>query len=959
MHIDPTLLRLQPRHVISPEEINVAESAVQSHITPRQTATMVHNRTGHQLDWRQVDYVRRKKRGEMLAREGNITSADKLAAHFESPGVSSVCLYAEYNSNLLTIKQKQRASNGETTEESSFDCDLGDVTETPEMFARSLEGTLSKGLRDNLTDSVTGEILLLAVWTNDTARLKLDKWPEFLSADDTEGTNAEERPLHDWCGKDGENEIYPALLSFLPSKSQWSYTFVLRAAKLLIPGTALSRVVKINTDQDHQETRAICNAIGKKRKRFVAEGDANSKAVLPIFKSLQPGMDSIFSVLTSPSDSKTFENAQQDWYGFHKINRNFTHSPNYKSILDAAKDKDIFGRLEIDIIVRWMWYFIKYYKTKDEVELSAYLFHLYMTEDDQSGHITKLEAACRSPIVEYICKSFFINSEMLFESCFEGMTMEEVTTSINESWHRATKRVAGGPQPGHDLGMSAQRIDDRTKQNEHFKAKKAAFDTTSMPAKGEDRKVYCRGLSRYCNKKIIKDYKKSSKNEVFRFQDNQFYVKRNYELYPTSIHEDIGKAIQHCSDMLTTMNAHIEESTDHVEKKTIKQLKEKLLGMNKGNLPQYQAIANEAMKYVIPRFERTHIVKIETMSSGEKVLTCGNEEGGIPCAWMKHGRACEHIYRLLNRTPQLSDAHVRWHNGYAHMYGRNEIITQHYIHLRDNLKMPGVPITDNEASYIQKQWAVGTGTKNENFFTRSLSKLYVCGENTYWHKIRHRLPRHIQECIPSNGDEVGVTRENDDDDDGGEGGDIIFDADADADTSYACNNNVNGIIHRGSQYMVPSQLTQYDGPVTNNMPVPPQGTSLKSDFMPIYETLCKMADGAGPEGHRLMEVGLNNLRQKQLDIIAGKKVSYEGGDNAYSEFMHLYESTCSCAEEAGPEGLVVMREGLNMMKREQVDVNVGNRSNFPVVDRGMASLPATNKKKVDKRIQSRCSPRKK
>lgn len=76
---------------------------------------------------------------------------------------------------------------------------------------------------------------------------------------------------------------------------------------------------------------------------------------------------------------------------------------------------------------------MEYYKTREEVEMSAYLYNYYLTEEDQSDHITVLEDETRSKIVEFMCKPFFLHSNMLFESYFEGMTMEEVTTCINES----------------------------------------------------------------------------------------------------------------------------------------------------------------------------------------------------------------------------------------------------------------------------------------------------------------------------------------------------------------------------------------------------------------------------------------------------------------------------------------------------------------------------------------------
>ena len=219
-HIDHPFIRLQTRHALSSKEIQLAESAVESDITGRQTSAMIETRTGVNLDSRQVDYIRRRREHATFLMNGNSSSADKLSAYFSQRGVSSVSLYAEIDSGLLTIKQKSRASDSNETNVTNFDDDLGDSTETPEMFARSLEGSI----RSNLTDTATGSLLLLAVWTTDTARRKFDMFPEFVGVDDTEGTNAEERPLHDWCGKDGNNEIYPFKWAFLPSKAQWSYT---------------------------------------------------------------------------------------------------------------------------------------------------------------------------------------------------------------------------------------------------------------------------------------------------------------------------------------------------------------------------------------------------------------------------------------------------------------------------------------------------------------------------------------------------------------------------------------------------------------------------------------------------------------------------------------------------------------------------------------------------------------
>ena len=357
-HVDHPLLRIQPRHALPSNELDVATSSLNSNIGPSQTAALIHNQTGILLDWNQADYMRRKERMAALANDQYSSSADKLIHQLTQPGISSVCLFAQYNSGLLTIRKKNRAPNSTAVETTDFEDDLGDDTESPRSFAEAMEVTI----RDKLTQKSTGMILLVATWTTDDNRRKFDMFPEFLSGDDTEGVNVEERPMNTWCGKDSNNQIFPVLHTFLPSTAQWAKTFVCRSAKVLLTGTGLSRVIKFNTDANKEETRAIGNALarGKKGKRYSVESvvpSQNDVAALPVYKKPQISNDpfpSVLSMMTSPNDTKIFTNAMQGWCGFHKVNRNFTHSPVYKSILNIEQDKDILGRIEIDIIVRWM-----------------------------------------------------------------------------------------------------------------------------------------------------------------------------------------------------------------------------------------------------------------------------------------------------------------------------------------------------------------------------------------------------------------------------------------------------------------------------------------------------------------------------------------------------------------------------------------------------------------------------
>ena len=94
--------------------------------------------------------------------------------------------------------------NSNSEEIDVFNGDLGDETESPEIFAQSISGNL----RGNLTHSQSGQVLLLALWTTKFAHRKFDMFPKFIGVDDTEGTNSEQRALYTFCGKDNKNKVF-------------------------------------------------------------------------------------------------------------------------------------------------------------------------------------------------------------------------------------------------------------------------------------------------------------------------------------------------------------------------------------------------------------------------------------------------------------------------------------------------------------------------------------------------------------------------------------------------------------------------------------------------------------------------------------------------------------------------------------------------------------------------------
>ena len=99
---------------------------------------------------------------------------------------------------------------------------------------------------------------------------------------------------------------------------------------------------------------------------------------------------------------------------------------------------------------------------------------------------------------------------------------------------------------------------------------------------------------------------------------------------------------------------------------------------------------------------------------------------------------------------------------------------------------------------------------------------------------------------------------------------------------------------------------------------------------------------------------MNAIKDKQLVIIAKNKKPTSGKD-VYNDYMHLFESVCGYTNDAGDEGRQELMIGLNRLKKKQVDL-ITEQTGISL--RGVASMPTTSTKTVDKRIPSRCSPKK-
>ena len=166
MRIEPSELRIQSRFV-QKEEIKISRDALDVKIPSTATASLLHKRTGLSLEWHQLQYLKTKDKNELVMQsrgsssDGRVTAADRLLAELDNdPRTSYICLFGEYSSGLLKVKLKRKRLDN-SVEETVFDEDLDDSTDSPEKFAEDL-------CRDALTQTSTGKILLAIAWTNKT-----------------------------------------------------------------------------------------------------------------------------------------------------------------------------------------------------------------------------------------------------------------------------------------------------------------------------------------------------------------------------------------------------------------------------------------------------------------------------------------------------------------------------------------------------------------------------------------------------------------------------------------------------------------------------------------------------------------------------------------------------------------------------------------------------------------------
>ena len=187
------------------------------------------------------------------------SSVTKLIQIFKvTKNVSYVYTTHNYNSGFVTFRKNRNQSIQQAVEH------INKLEATTPFSNRSI-----KNWRESLRLKDSNDILVCFAWAHDDEIKAAEMYPEYIAADVTFGVNRERRELFLAVGVDGRNRVFTAFRSFIPSKQEQAYTWILNEA---MPSLLSNDVLKYNrcisTDQEKSLMDGINTAMNSNKPAF-------------------------------------------------------------------------------------------------------------------------------------------------------------------------------------------------------------------------------------------------------------------------------------------------------------------------------------------------------------------------------------------------------------------------------------------------------------------------------------------------------------------------------------------------------------------------------------------------------------------------------------------------------------------------------------------------------------------
>jgi SWIM zinc finger len=342
------------------------------------------------------------------------------------------------------------------------------------------------------------------------------------------------------------------------------------------------------------------------------------------------------------------------------------------------------GKAYFKVIYKWLFSFTDAVESKRE-----YLDSRRKLEDflEFPPVVEALGQAYAQAVREWLAKSFFVEGNLKGLLFYHRKHVRDFglrTTCNAESEGSALKRSAVGPKPNHSIDTAVDatiKFNDR-RSVKHNSASAAALDATWLSY--YDHPVYSK-LTPPAAKQLKIQFDDASNYCVFcpDGERRQFFVKRSF----------------------------YHKTTDEI-------------------------LDPWFYQHVVPSYERTRVVDVCEDSAKCFFLRCS-------CGYFdRFGIVCRHQYAVLRKgltparhSPQLSDVAVRWQTLYGYYYGRKneEKFTKAFDAAIEN-EACGAHV---ELAWLQENYSVGHGNRQESFFTRSLdSKPVQLRESNWWNAVK-------------------------------------------------------------------------------------------------------------------------------------------------------------------------------------------------------------------------------
>ena len=125
--------------------------------------------------------------------------------------------------------------------------------------------------------------------------------------------------------------------------------------------------------------------------------------------------------------------------------------------------------------------------------------------------------------------------------------------------------------------------------------------------------------------------------------------------------------------------------------------------------------------WYVPRFARTRRVVIKKQH-GVWVAECTCKH------YIRHEKACRHVYAILKRHPKVTDATIRHWNIYHRDFKKDPALTKKMMEIKKT-KLTGVPIE------LEDLITEGRGRPDKEFYTEALGVVVLKGPS-YWTEVK-------------------------------------------------------------------------------------------------------------------------------------------------------------------------------------------------------------------------------